>query len=212
MVHIISWNTLYREYEEKYNPSSEILKKFPSEIDRIFSVYEIIKNNLNPDSIVCLQECSKELAKLLKNINSHNLFMEKVRDEEYLLILAPKKDFYTREIWEPHPSANAYQIVSNNTYRIVNCHLVPQKYSETNVLAHILHLPQTKITIVAGDFNETYGNVAKNLENRYIIPRYSITYKHKAIDYIIVDENIKYEMGTINTFDISDHNMISLTF
>lgn len=207
---VFSWNVLYRKYEEQYNPHSDILKKFPEENDRQQGILEMIKHYINPYMIMCLQECDKQLLDLLKHtIRTHTIFSTKIRDDEYLVTLSPYG--FLKEDCENHPSSNGYLIISNKKYRIVNCHLLPQRYAKVDVLGFIKNLPTDKITIVAGDFNEGYYKVSEKLNNRYLIPRYGKTYKHKEIDFIIIDTKIRYHVNQI-TNNMSDHKAIQLVF
>lgn len=210
---IMSWNTLYRLYEEKYNPSSNILKRYPNEKDRLDEIVDIIQVYADRHTVICLQEVSLQLLSLLRERAGTNLiFEQKIREEEYLVTITPAAGF-VKETWEQHPSGNGYLVVSNHKYRVVNCHLVPQKYTKVKVLEYIKNLPRDKIMIIAGDFNAKYKHVVDALESRYIIPRYGKTYKNKTIDHIIVDKSINivnYVSKVIETDSVSDHKAIVL--
>ena len=58
MPKVISWNVLYRAYEEKFNPNSEILATYSREEDRVAQIVSLLKEHVDPDTVACLQEVS----------------------------------------------------------------------------------------------------------------------------------------------------------
>jgi hypothetical protein len=216
----MSFNTLYRAYEQKYNPESEILRKYLNEDDRLEEITGIVSEYLDQYTVICLQECSLELIELLRpRIQTHTLFTHNIRDEEYLVTMTPTTAGFSQETCEVQPGANGCLIVSNHKYRVVNYHLIPQKYAQkgVKVLDYVRNLPQDKICIVAGDFNEKHKKVKNTLRDRYIVPFFGRTYRQRSIDHIIVDKSIKlittvnYTTRVIETDNVSDHKGILLT-
>ena len=43
---IISFNTMYIDYEKEYNPDSKILKDYPDDKKRLLEICEIIRKNI----------------------------------------------------------------------------------------------------------------------------------------------------------------------
>ena len=209
-ISVISWNTLYRKYEELYNPTSQILKTYPDDSERISDIVSVIQHVLTTKTVVCLQECNNQLFHLLQtNINTHDIFKNTIRDDECLITMTPKNTFVQEENMV-HPSSNGYLTVSNDKYRIVNCHLIPQRYASVSVLDYIKNIgtENGKTTIIAGDFNEYRQKISQELQNKYTIPKYGKTYKNREIDYIIINKkNLIYETLIIET-NLSDHRAI----
>lgn len=211
---VVSWNTLLRQHEEKYNPNSRILQKYSNEHIRLSEITKLIYNYVknSPKSVICLQECSKKLIDMLEyQFTDYFIARQKIGSNEYLVTIAPAS--FTVEKYASHASSHGYLIVSNDTHRIINCHLIPQKFSTVNVMKHIKQFANmdNKCTIVAGDFNEKYQAVRKGLSDRYIVPKHGQTYKKKQIDYIIVDNLYECELSTDRfRTDLSDHHLISV--
>lgn len=184
---IISWNVLYRAYEQKYNPGSTILREYPSDTTRIKQQIDILKQHVTKHTIVCLQECGEELLTLLHDTfaSTHSFFCQYIAETEYIVILAPISAEFCAEKWEIVDGVRGAIAISNDNYRIFNVHLKPQKFAETYLLGYIKCLPSDKQLFVAGDFNEQLATVRKRLKDRYEIVNYGITYKQKQIDYII---------------------------
>lgn len=207
---VLSWNVLFREYEEKYHPKSAILSY--TEDQRLHIILDFVEKSLDIDTVICLQECSTPLIDSLKNIvsSTYTIYTQKARNEDFLVtICATRHNFFQEELI--HPTARGYLVISNSKYRVVNCHLVPQKYCEQSVMGFINQLPTDRITVVAGDFNEYYKKVSYKLGSRYTVPRFGKTYKRREIDFIIIDRPIKYRTETV-PFSISDHHAIRLYF
>jgi hypothetical protein len=228
---ILSWNTLHIMYEKKYNPDSKILITYKNETHRLTDIVKTIKNNLSDsgdeETIICLQECSLDLVYLLKLnfCKTHDIFTLNINDDEYLITLTPHHMHFTDEnfpITEYINMANGYLFVSNDNYRIINCHMFPQYYCQNyDALSVLKNLSHVKKLIIAGDFNEKYQRVSKALNNDYIVPYYGKTYKKKRnIDYIIFNKfntslqnnylQNYYKVRLVETEKMSDHDLIIL--
>ena len=215
MVRIISWNVLYRKYEERYNPNSDILHKYPEEFLRIIQIIAFIYNQMSQDTIVCLQEVSTMLLNTLTSIfkNSHHIFDYQELREDFLVIIAPK-NFYL-DFCHSHKTSNGYISITDGNINVINCHLKPQRYvsKSTNVLEYIKNLRKSgRQTFIAGDFNEHYKIVKSKLDNDFVCPYYGKTYKRKALDHIIFESRNEtwYKVDKVECKFISDHNMIVL--
>lgn len=214
MTKIISWNVLYRGYEELYCPDSTILSAFPKETERVAEIVLMLSvvSQVDKDTVVCLQEVSSDvIAALLSQFGkSHTLFSHCVRNDEYLVTIAPKH--FVMEWSGSNDICNACLSVSNDLCRVVNCHLLPQRYAAADVMEYLLELQtDDKLTLIAGDFNEVHKTVKERLHDKYVCPYYGKTYKKKAIDQIVFTPNCfaEYETGKHMT-DISDHHLIYL--
>lgn len=208
---LLTWNVMHRDYETKYNSNSEILTQYKNEDKRLEKQLEIIKNNLNENTIFCLQECSKDIKKNIEdNISSHGIYSHKLNKNEFILTLAPK-DYFIVEHYE-NKSIRGGLMISNNEHNIFNCHLNPKHIVENEiVLDSIVNLPDNLKTIVCGDFNENYENVNNHLNGYYIIPKNTNTYKKRCIDHIIFDFNAsKYNNEVIDCNNTSDHKIVKL--
>jgi len=213
MSKIISWNTLYIEYEKKYNPNSKILLRYKdNEEKRIDDIVSVLIKNSDKETIICLQECSGLLLKNVKyKFTEHEVFSYNIgrKNNEYLITIAPKEFIMDKCI--DHPTSNGYLSITNGKYKVVNCHLKPQRFVENNnVLKYLYDLPRN--TIIAGDFNETYYIVKKVLTGRYNIPIYGRSYKGKMIDHIIYDLMLNVQTEMIKTKYLSDHHVIKMTY
>lgn len=215
MVRIISWNVLYRKYEENYNTNSLILRQYPDEFVRIIQIIALIHNHLLQDTIVCLQEVSNMLFESLTSVfkSSHHIFEYKDLRQDFLVIIAPKK-FYL-DFCKSHKTSNGYICITDGNINVITCHLKPQRCisRSTNVLEYLKNLRKSdRQTFIAGDFNEHYKIVKSKLDNDFICPYYGKTYKRKALDHIIFESSIesKYKVEKINNKLISDHDMIIL--
>lgn len=212
MVHIISWNILYRKHEEKYNPNSIILKTYTNEKNRIIDTINLLQKYMKSDTIVCLQEVSYDAISILMRFfeHTHNIFFYNVRKSEYLVTIAPR-DFKLFKSYR-NSISNGFLIIHNNKYFIVNCHLIPQRYTRYSVMDYLLNLLSQNELFIVGDFNELYKNIKKQLSKRYTCPYYGKTYKRKAIDQIIFNIDISYTTRLIKQKNISDHHAIELIF
>ena len=211
-MNIVSWNVLLRDYEEKYNPESKILTVWIDETQREDKIIDVISAHSNNDSIILLQEVSLSLLDKIKKIFEYKLlFTHKITENEYLVTLTPY--FYNKEEWLQNEVSNGYLVVKNNNLRIINTHLIPQRYVKYNVLDYILKLSNHIDTIIAGDFNENWKKVNTILESRYRVPFFGNTYKKRPIDHIIFDKRLLYTYTTTNVLceKISDHNLIKLS-
>jgi len=206
---IISWNVLLRDYEEKYNKGSSILKDWPIEEERENAIVELLRRICDNNSIITLQEVSTSLLhKLIVKFPEKHGYVQKVRNNEFLVTMTPSP--FVQEKHTNHTtSANAYLTIHNDYVRIVNTHLLPQRYAKCNVMEHLLNMSVAKQTIIAGDFNESWKNVNKSLGTRYTVPKFGKTYKNTAIDQIIFDFKQKFRSVKIPTH-LSDHHMIKL--
>lgn len=215
MIRIISWNVLYRKYEEQYNPNSLILSEYPEEFLRVIQTTAFIYNQMTRNTIICLQEVSSMLLDSLKTVfkHSHGIFDYQDTNEDYLVIIAPK-NFRLDFCWS-HKTSNGYLSITNGDINVITCHLKPQRYisKNTNILEYIKGLGKSnQKTFIAGDFNENYKVVKSRLDKDFNCPYYGKTYKRIAIDHIIFDSNIRndYEVRKIDSVFISDHDMIIL--
>ena len=216
-MYILSWNVLLREYEEKYYPCSEILKNYPVETIRLNHVIKIIKNSIHIDeTVVCLQECSLDLLTMLKEtfpqFTVHN---KKIGENDYLVTMTPiRVDFSIDPVETGIPHSQL--IVKTNRFRIINCHLIPQKHCDIPILARLNQFckeENDKITIIAGDFNEKIGVVKNEFLNDYIVPYFGYTYRYKQIDYILVERgknDLIYCPLLIKSIRVSDHYPVKL--
>jgi hypothetical protein len=211
-MNILSWNVLFREYEETYNPNSSILKEWKNESEREDKIIKILKENSDDNSIILLQEVSQNLLeKIMNSFQEKQIFSYNVRSNEFLVTIT-MKEIFEKELIKQHDTANGYLSIVKNNLRIINTHLIPQRYCKINIMDYLLKLPNESNLIICGDFNETYKNVCSFLEKRYIIPYFGSTYKNKKqIDYIIFDnKNIKHKIVKVLTNNISDHNLIKI--
>jgi len=212
-MNIISWNVLLRDYEEKYNPESEILTVWTDESQREDKIIDVINQHSNDKSIVLLQEVSLALVDKIKQVFDKNklVFTHKITENEYLVTITPQ--FYIKQLWVQNQLSNGYLVVKNSNLRIINTHLIPQRYTKYNVLDYILNLTSNVDTIIAGDFNENWKKVNTTLESRYKVPFFGNTYKKRHIDHIIFDKTLPYDYTTSNIScnKISDHNLIKLS-
>jgi hypothetical protein len=216
---IVSWNVLYRAYEEYYKPDSAILKNYPFETCRVREIVNFLESNFSAcnDVVVCLQECSYDLLVALQNTFSNfKVFYSCSNNKDYVITIAPKD--YTVE-YCTIPKCHNMLVIGNKKYRIVNCHLIPRRLSNNNSFDFINKLPLNKENIVAGDFNEQYKQVCEFFNNRYVITRFGNTYRSKQIDHIMLQRTAKLEIaktvirptGELNS-SLSDHRMIILEF
>lgn len=216
MFNIISWNVLLRKYEEEYHPVSDILSSYPDEKDRVIDIVDLLQKNIDEKTIITLQECSSEIIKeLTKVFTTQKIFSHNIRNDEYLVTVAPK-DFELE--WSgQHPTANAYLVIRNKTTRIVNCHLLPQQYTPISVMKYLLDFfapDPYRVLFIAGDFNEKHNQVRKELECRFVCPSYGKTYiyKNTAIDQIVFDTVNEYRFTKILQNNMSDHHAIKLWY
>jgi hypothetical protein len=212
MVRIISWNILLRKHEKKYQPKSIILKTYPNEKLRIQNIIYLLDSLITNQTIACLQEVSiLTIALLLKKFEkTHNIFYYNIKKDEFLVTITPPQFYILKKF--KNKTSNGYLIVSNNIINIINCHLIPQKYTKQKVLPYISNLGNHKPTFISGDFNEIHKNIKNKLKN-WICPHYKKTYKKKSLDHIIFNKPIKhYKINNINSKNLSDHNLIYLDF
>jgi len=213
---IISFNTMYIDYEKEYNPDSKILKDYPDDKKRLLEICEIVSKNINHDTIICLQECSTLLLSMLKNkIDAEfTIFSVEIDTDIFLVTIAHVSLSFKDELLPKHlykNVAHGYLIVSNNDIKIINCHLKPKFVTKNNdSFLVIKNSSQNKKCIVAGDFNDK-SNIFKKYLEEYTIPYFGPTYKNKReIDYIIFNFKVKYEVKKLNTYPVSDHCAIFL--
>jgi endonuclease/exonuclease/phosphatase family metal-dependent hydrolase len=228
-ISVFSWNVLYREHEERYNPTSTILTTFTKEDDRCNSIIKFILENTNENTVICLQECSNKIILLLEtNFKTHNLYSQNIikNTDEYIITLLPK-NIHTHTHTHTHTYTHinkveynvtitynlypfrAILILENDNIRIINCHLIPFKYSKIDIVKSFTQF-NDKLTIIAGDFNEEKKYVNRKLKHLYTIPSFGHTYKNKQIDYIIFNKDYIYDCFTLDNHNISDHKPILL--
>jgi hypothetical protein len=214
MPKVISWNVLYRAYEEKFNPNSEILSTYSREEDRVAQIVSLLKEHIDLDTVACLQEVSTPvILGLVKEFEkSHRIFSYNLREDEHLVTITPKE--FKLENGYSHDTSNGYLEVTNGISQVINCHLLPQRYTKKNILEYLCKMGNTKRdTFIAGDFNELHSKVKEKLQGKFTCPYYGRTYKHKAIDQIVFNAKpSEHTAQKINQVHISDHHMILLDF
>ena len=215
MLRIISWNVLYRAYEEKYNPVSKILKTYPKEEDRVNGIISLIQVMSDNVTVICLQECSSAICDKLTTVfaKTHRVFTYNIQNDEHLVTLASKE---FKMIWKgTHETCRGYIAVHNDSVTIINCHLLPQRYAKSSVMKLLRGFLDTYsgVVFVAGDFNENHKKVKEKLGGYYVCPYYGKTYKKKPIDHIVfaIDE-AQYKNTLIIQEQLSDHHAIMLDF
>ena len=177
-MNILSWNVLLRDHEETYNPDSEILFIWPNENYRENKIINMIEQFSDENSIITLQEVSFSLLnKLTHTFANKTVFTHKITNNEFLVTLTPFS--FKKEEWTQNETANGYLVTATNKLRIINTHLIPQRYTKHNVLKYILNLPTDICNIVCGDFNENWKKVKLSVEHRYIVPFFGNTYKKR---------------------------------
>jgi hypothetical protein len=210
---VVSWNVLFRQYEEIHVPDSEILKRYPVDIVRTIEIYEFLSPFISQDYIICLQECSIELLTLLQFRVPYGkkVFYEyNSKGGDYVITIAP--DTFRKVNFELNTlCVRNCVIVEDNWTRIINCHLIPQRYVEISVLEYLKSLT-TYNTIIAGDFNAMRKDLLFKMQE-WTIPYYGKTYNHKRdIDFIITNMQADtYDSSMVrNGKQLSDHEMIIL--
>jgi hypothetical protein len=101
----MTWNLLHISHEEKYNPNSEVISKYPDENIRIKYLINMIRQLLvNKNKILCLQEVNGDLLSYIKKefsmnyhifFHKHKRIPEKIKykyvdPSEYLVTLIEK--------------------------------------------------------------------------------------------------------------------------
>ena len=118
-------------------------------------------------------------------------------------------DLFIKEARPMSKVARGYLVVSNNKMRIINCHLRPQQYVDSNVFDILREEKRDKLVIIAGDFNATNEDVNKALNNIYKIPKYGLSYMKKDdIDHIIHNSTLKSTSYVINTDLLPNHDLL----
>jgi len=211
MLRILSWNVLYRDYEEKYCPKSKVLSSYPDENDRIKNMLDLLKSNVTENTIICMQEVSDLVIKELNKTfgKEYSIFTYNIRDNEHLVTITPRG--FSKIAAFTNASTNGYIIVENDKFVVINCHLIPQRYSNVDVLSYLIefHKTNSKI-IIAGDFNEKHSIVKERLENYFTCPFYGNTYKKNPIDHIIFNCFGEFTPEKVHQKYISDHHMIKI--
>lgn len=209
---VISWNVLFRDYEILYNASSsKILKKYPEEKIRIDNIVNVIKKLAKPDTIFCLQECSELLIKLCKDIFVNRKIFYRKANSDYLVTITPENSEFVEEE-QTVQIQRQYLSVSNKHFRIINCHLRPQKFCEIPLFEMLNTIAKNdKTNIISGDFNEP--NLGKYFPN-YTVPFFGCTYKNQTIDSIIISKkNMPYTAFKISPKGhLSDHKIVKAQF
>lgn len=210
-MNILSWNVLLRDHEERYNPDSTILSLWNQEKYREDKIINILEKYSDENSIILLQEVSLLLLKKIKDtFVDKSIFTHQISENEYLTTITPL--FYNKEEFEQIEGTNGFLIVIKDKIRIINTHLIPQRYTKHNVLKYILNLPLDIYNIIGGDFNESWKRVNNLLESRYDTPFFGNTYKKKQVDFIIFDKKLNYTYISEHILceNISDHNLIKI--
>jgi hypothetical protein len=207
---VISFNTLCINYEKKYNPNSQILIDYPDDNKRLLDICEIILKNIASDTIICLQECSEKLLFLLndKIDKFYSIFSQEIDEGVFMVTITHLSLSFSQEdfpLSKYERFAHGFLVVSNNNMKIVNCHLLPRFVAKGNVFSFIKDVSKDGKCIIAGDFNERYKNIVKNLPE-YSVPYFGSTYKtNKGIDHIIFNFNADFTAEKLNTYKVSDH-------
>ena len=217
----VSWNVLHLANEIKYNSNSPILKKYnydKSDYTRTDDITRFLICNTDSDTIICLQECSEMLYKNIYKYFSqyYDLFRISSKQEnvdQFLITISPKHyKFQQEELLVNYNTSYGYLSITNDEYRIINCHLRPQFAVEENVYKFIEDLDESKKLIILGDFNEKRCYLLNRFKNQYQIPFFGNTYKKKQIDNVLMNFKQYYKCFTIKNNLISDHHMISMSF
>ena len=213
---IISFNTMYINYEKKYNPNSQILLAYPDDGKRLLDICTIIVEYMSPDTIVCLQECSSKLIDFLmyKLDTSYAIFSQQIDEDVFMVTIAHKNLSFkiVKSLTDDYRLfAHGYLVISNDTIKIINCHLMPKFVAKKNVFSIIKNSsPNDMKCIIAGDFNEKYKNITNQLQD-YTIPFFGATYKkNKGIDHIVCNFQGEFHTQKIDTYSVSDHLSIIL--
>ena len=165
------------------------------------------------NSIIILQEVSLCLLLKIKDVfKDKTVFFHQLTENEYLVTITP--NCYNKENWEQNDISNGFLSVKKDNLRIINTHLVPQRYTKHKVMEYIFNLPNDINTIVGGDFNESWKRTKIALESRYVLPFFGNTYKKSQIDHIIFDKNFEcsYKAERFLCEKISDHNLVKIIF
>lgn len=215
---IISFNTLYINYEKKYNPNSHIISNYPNDNDRLLYIYKFILKNIDIETIVCLQECSYELLNIFKNkidLLFYDLFSQEIDQNVFMLTIAPVNFAFKIENIPKNKYENiahGYLIITNDNVKIINCHLIPKFAAKGDIYSFISGTCSDKKCIIAGDFNEKYKNIVKYLKE-YSIPYFGPTYKkNKDFDNIIFNFKSIFDINKVDTYSVSDHCAIMVDF
>ena len=211
---VISFNTMYVKYEMKYNPTSKILSNYPDESKRLLSICEIILENIDINTIICLQECSSDLLYLLmQKLSDYNIFSVEIDKDVFMVTISHTSlDFKQEHILKSNYDkiAHGYLILNNNNIKIINCHLIPRFAAKKDMdIFSIIKENCKEKCIIAGDFNEKRNNLLKYLPG-FNIPYFGATYKNKEIDHIILNFEAEVVANKINTYSVSDHEAIIL--
>lgn len=215
MQRILSWNVLYRPYEVKHNPKSHILSLYPQEKNRVNAILCVLKMYVDKEEIVTLQEVSTPVVNALYDSFSqtHQVFTYHICKDVHLVTLAPHKFNFKLEYSYTNSVSKGFLSIVSDTFRLINCHLIPQRYTKENVMEYLYSLfTKDKPTCIAGDFNARYNILKMTLWNTGITcPYYGKTYKKKALDHIVFDlDSLNYKTRMIYQDKISDHNLIQL--
>lgn len=215
---IVSFNTLYINYEKKYNPSSSIIINYPNDNDRLRDICKIILENINNDTVICLQECSRNLLIILNDkvdLLSYNIFSQEIDEDVFMITISPVNFYFKIENIPKNDYeklAHGYLIIYNDNIKIINCHLIPKFAAKGDIYPFINDTCVNKKCIVAGDFNEKYKNIIKYLRD-YTVPYFGSTYKqNKDYDQIVFNFKSIFDIKKIDTYSVSDHCAISIDF
>jgi hypothetical protein len=136
-----------------------------------------------------MQECIIDFVNIVyEHFQDKYQIYTQLVDEEYAeYVVTITSDLFIKEVRPISKVARGYLVISNDKMRIINCHLRPQQYVDSNVLDILREENRDKLVIIAGDFNETSVNVSKALNDIYKVPVYGLSYMKKDdIDHIIM--------------------------
>lgn len=184
-MNIATWNVLYRSFEEKYVPESDILKTY-EEPQRIIHQLNFLDQLLSKNNIVCLQEVSGDLLEEIKlkfgehfDVSSikHNREPQKCIYEykfptEHLVTVSNKKHKLSFTDILNYDDKKGALIIGNDEYLIINVHLPiykdtvnPTETIVTTLYEQIIKNNLNKKIILCGDFNRIYDEMLIEIYN-----------------------------------------------
>ena len=150
---------------------SSIIINYPNDNDRLRDICKIILENINNDTVICLQECSRNLLIILNNkvdLLSYNIFSQEIDEDVFMITISPVNFYFKIENIPKNyyeKLAHGYLIIYNDNIKIINCHLIPKFAAKGDIYPFINDTCVNKKCIVAGDFNEKYKNIIKYLRD-----------------------------------------------
>lgn len=190
---IFTWNVLHRYHEEKYNPQSDVLSKYPNENHRIVKQIDTLKNIFDKENeiIGCLQEVSGDLLNAIKKEFTidfiifefeHNRIPTRqnkssiksdpyIKPNEFLVTIISKNlDYKKFSNIQLEVKGKGILVVETSNIIILNVHLPPKrllKNSVDQIFRNLLYV-KNKFIVVLGDFNRNYYDLHEELLNIHI--------------------------------------------